>query len=88
MTVRQTSLIAYRDLQPKLRGKQQIVYAAIQQYPDQTDFELTRLMGKTNPDEVRPRRNELVKLGCVVCSGKRVCSVTGKLAYIWHVKGR
>lgn len=50
-----------------------------------TDQEVSRFAGHSDPNYFRPRRNELVKMGLVVESGKRVCSVSGKTALVWWV---
>ena len=53
-----------------------------------TDRELSEFLGYADPNKVRPRRNDLVRLGCVVECGKRVCGVSGKLALTWKVMER
>ena len=50
-----------------------------------TDQEVSRFAGHSDPNYFRPRRNELVKLGLVVESGKRECSVSHKTALVWWV---
>jgi len=50
-----------------------------------TDQEVSRFAGHSDPNYFRPRRNELVKMGLVVESGKRVCAVSGKTALVWWV---
>ena len=84
-TVQQTSLISYRDLQPSLCDKQQDVLLAISGNPDCTDREIAYFMGVSDPNVVRPRRFELVELGYVVNSGRRVCRVSHKLALSWRI---
>jgi hypothetical protein len=86
--MRDTSLLAYQDLKPKLGDKQQSVLILIHAHPDCTDLELTYKMGYTDPNKVRPRRKELLDYGLIVESGKRRCSVSGKLALTWRVKPR
>jgi len=47
---------------------------------------IARGMGFLDPNKVRPRRKELLDMGLVVESGKRVCEFTGKLCYVWDVE--
>ena len=88
--MRSTSLEAYRDLQPSLGKRQQKVLRALQHmnshgdYP--TDLELTRFMGYYDPNKVRPRRNDLARLGRVVEHCKRKCTVSGRAAWTWRAK--
>lgn len=81
--VRQTSIESYRTVE--LCNEQQTVLVAVSAYPDSTDRELARYLGFSDPNRVRPRRNELVALGYVIESGKRRCMVSGKRALTWRV---
>ena len=82
--VKDTSILSYATIH-KIGKKQQAVYDAIKRYPNRTDRELTHKMGLTDPNEVRPRRFELVEQGFVVSSGKRVCTYSKRLAYTWKI---
>jgi hypothetical protein len=88
--VRQTSLIAYEELQGSLGQRQAIVYnIIIQMYKEgktpATDREITREAKYRDPNKVRPRRNELVGLGYVAERDKRKCQVTGKTVLTWDL---
>lgn len=84
--VRDTSKQSYHELSPDdLSDKQQTVLVVIHANPDCTDRELAELLGYDDPNELRPRRYELVDLGLVEQNGKRVCKVTGKKAYVWRI---
>lgn len=83
--MRQTSIQAYRELQPKLSIRQKQVLWFIRAFPNSTDRELTKLMGYTDPNKVRPRRKELLDIGKITESGKRTCKVSGKTALTWRV---
>ena len=93
--MRETSLEAYGDL-PQLGNMQRRVLEAIigfnlsNEYP--TDREVVRDLKMSDPNRVRPRRNELMKAGIVVEAGKKECPVTGKKALTWMIseqfKGR
>ena len=83
--VQQTSIESYRGLKP-IGDRCQTTLVFIHAYPNSTDYELATFMGHEDPNIVRPRRNELVKMGLVVCSGKRKCTITQKMSLIWKVK--
>lgn len=85
--IQQTSIDSYHTLTDK-QTKQQRVYQIIKANPNLTDRELTFIMGSKDPNNVRPRRKELVDLGFVEASGKRVCVVSKKTALTWRVTQR
>lgn len=86
MTVRDTSLLAYVEIQTKLGNMEAAVLETIRLNPSLTDSEITEKLGYgKNTNRVRPRRNKLVDLGLVVDSGKRVCTVTKKLCHTWRI---
>ena len=82
--IRQTSLLAYDDMQLNLSGRYVEYLNALRKigHPA-TDLEVSRLSGHSDPNYFRPRRNELMKLGYIVEIGKRVCSVSKKKSIIW-----
>jgi len=85
--MRDTSLLAYHALDD-LSERQVKVLDAIRQmnsrskYP--TDREVAKYLGFADPNKVRPRRNDLARLGKVEIHGKRECGVTGRLALTWR----
>ena len=86
--VRQTSLLAYDEVVQK--GKmgsrhRQILELMRDGYP-RTDWEITKALGYNDPNVVRPRRNELVKLGFLREDGRTVCAETRKRVINWVVK--
>jgi hypothetical protein len=88
--MQQTSLDSYNQLRPTLGDKQRRVYNALKALcavqKNATDMELARSMGESDPNRVRPRRNELVyKHELVRQAGKRFCAVTGRLAIAWRI---
>lgn len=88
--VKDTSILSYAEEHEKGLGKrQQLIYQVIVDFNFQgfypTDREIAQNLGAQDPNFVRPRRYELVKLGWVHIEGKKICSVTGKLAYSWRV---
>ena len=84
--VRDTSLLAYQQIKPRLSDRYKMVMWTIRNYPNSTALELARHLGFQDPNKVRPRITELVDAGLVVSSGKRVDRFTGKLAYVWRLK--
>lgn len=86
--MRQTSLLAYEELkEDKILGeRQRIVFDLIKRFPDRTAVELTYFSDHTDPNYIRPRINELLKMGLVIESGKRKCRYSNKEAYTWRVK--
>ncbi len=86
--MRETSLEAYGEL-PQLGNMQRRVLESIigfnlsNEYP--TDREVVRDLKMSDPNRVRPRRNELMEAGVVVEVGKKVCPVTGKKALTWKI---
>jgi hypothetical protein len=86
--MRDTSLDAYHTLED-LGQRQWQVYHAIQQLwfkqGGPTDREIARYLGYSDPNKVRPRRKELLDAGLIVEGGKRVCSVSGIVAYTWII---
>lgn len=53
-----------------------------------TDQEIAKKLGFSDPNKVRPRRNELVKAGFLVNFGKKKCKITGKMAIFWDLRNR
>ena len=85
--MRDTSLEAYRNLSPiYFSDLEQTVLVLVHGTPDQTDREYTVLAGHSDPATFRRRRSDLTRKGLIVCSGKRVCRVTGKTSHTWRVK--
>ncbi len=84
--MRDTSRLAYQDIKPKLGELQQTILILVHGNPDHTDKELAQIAGKSDPADIRRRRGELVDMGYVVSSGKRICTVSGKLCHVWRVK--
>jgi len=86
--MRDTSLLSYIETQETSLGEmQRLVYDAIRNYlTPPTDREIAKALSLTDPNAVRPRRNELMEQGFIVEAGKRKCTVTGRLALTWRVK--
>ena len=82
--VRDTSLQAYREIQPELPQREREVLAAVLLWPDRTAYELVKLLDAADVNGVRPRLTALQARGIVARGIKRECTVTGKTAYTWR----
>lgn len=80
--MRDTSLLAYFELQPKLGQRQATILSAIRSHPNSTDLELSQITGLPI-NCVTPRRGELEAMGLIVAVGKKR-QVNGKVAYMWR----
>ena len=87
MNIRTTSLKSYSEL--KKQGKditdQERVYMVIKLLPNITDSEIAFMLGYSDKNKVRPRRNELLKEGYIESNGKKICPMTKKLCYRWRI---
>lgn len=63
------------------RTKAQII--SLLQNQSMTDREITSALNYTDPNKIRPRRNELVKEGIVVEVCKEKCNVGHRLSIKW-----
>ena len=82
--MQQTSIDAYKEL-TSLGLKQKIVYEAIKTLGTATDMDVTRYLSFSDPNRVRPRRNELVRKGLVISVGKTTDPHTRKTVLVWKV---
>jgi len=86
--MRATSIKAYGEV-PDLGEMQQKVFSAIIEcsmegrYP--TDREIAKYLGFSDPNNVRPRRFELMEAGLIIETSKRKCSISGRTALTWAV---
>jgi|YelNatPaOPRAMG01_1025707.scaffolds.fasta_scaffold166269_2 DNA-binding MarR family transcriptional regulator len=87
--VQETSLEAYRQIQPCLGQKQAEVYRLLKRATecgyDMTNMEIARAL-RWSINRVTPRVLELREMGLVVLSQKRSCAVTGRTAMAWQTK--
>lgn len=67
-----------------LRESQAMVLGVLERYGPMPDFELVPLLnGKLSPSGARTRRSELAEKGVVVDTGKRIKTLSGRMAVIW-----
>ena len=84
--ITETSQLAYKnDALPTLGSRQLAVLEALQTMGEGTNLEVATRMGAMI-NTITPRMNELVKMGKVEQIGKRKCSISGRLAYVWGLK--
>jgi len=81
-----TSLSAYFDLADKLGPMQYQVLEVIKKLGCPTDLEIAKFLGYSDPNKVRPRRNDLLKMQFITDCERRICSVSGRLSYSWRIK--
>ena len=84
--IRDTSILTYNDIQEEglLDTDLQITLDAIRSYPLMTGAEYCKLiLGYDNMNKIRPRITDLKNLNCIKSFGKRKCSLTGRLSYVW-----
>lgn len=88
--IQPTSLDAYLDILKEMGERQQIVFARLfklcREYGDATDYEIAKSLNKSDPNFVRPRRNELAKMKKIEVSQKRECRITGRRVLAWRIK--
>jgi hypothetical protein len=84
-SVRDTSLLAWLNLQPELGAKQALVYAALKVGGPMTNMELSVALG-WSINRVTPRVLELRHEGLVVLESERPCKITGRTAYAWKAR--
>ena len=83
--MQQTSLLAYQQLNQLLRNHTYQGILKILESEPRTDREIAACLGYADPNKVRPRRNELVKMTLVSCGKKRICKISGKQALTWQI---
>ena len=67
-----------------IRESQEMVLEALRGYGPMPDFHLVPLLAsRMSPSGIRSRRSELVTLGKVVDTGKRVRTDSGRQAIVW-----
>lgn len=84
--IRQSSLQSFIQLQDSLSERQGLIFNCVWNHgEDMTDREIADALGFQDPNAVRPRRKELVDMGLLSESDKRVCAITGKTVLTWKV---
>lgn len=83
--MRNTSLMAWTEISPKLGEKQKIVYGIIEKHQPITDKNIANILG-WSINCVTPRRGELEKLGLVISNGLTRDEKTKRLMHWWIIK--
>lgn len=82
--IQQTSLQAYREIQPELSKRQEQVYKTIMNNPGLNNTEIARKLGKPI-NTITPRVNELRKKELVKLKEKKQCPITKKTTMAWEI---
>lgn len=93
MSIQQTSIQAYEELQPQLPARHAEILHALSRlqkvYGDASDSEIAAYLGKEDKNYVRPRRFELVnEKHLIVYSQTRQCRETKKRVKTWKIVRR
>lgn len=80
--VQQTSIDAYKEVEPDLGRRQTQVLDCIRRYRNVTNSEIANML-RLSINQVTPRTHELRKAGRVFFAEKRRCTVTGKNVLAW-----
>jgi hypothetical protein len=83
MTRRDTSLLAYQQIQPQLGKQQKKALGYVKAFPDHTYGELAKISGMG--ESFRKRASELEHQNLIKSSEKRVCKESGKLCHVWRL---
>jgi hypothetical protein len=83
--IQETSLDAFLNIREKIGPMQRQVYDVIRTLGCPTDLEIVQFLGLADPNKVRPRRNDLLRMGMIQQHERRLCSVSGRLAFSWRV---
>jgi len=81
--IRETSTDSYNKIKQTIGERQEIVLRSFMANGASTDYEIAYVLGYTDPNKVRPRRFELVKMGYMIESKKRECSISGRKVFTW-----
>ena len=84
--IRETSLKCYDDIQKEgiYDSDMEMVYEAIKNHPLMTGREYaTLILGYLDMNKIRPRVTDLKNQGMIIEAGKRECSCSGRLCYVW-----
>lgn len=83
--IRQTSIQSFHEIQesPILSESYQQILTVLKDSYGLTDREIAKKLGFSDPNKVRPRRNELMKQGIIKDCGTKVCRVSGKWVHFW-----
>jgi len=88
MPVQQTSIQSFCELKKDdffLSFSYQEILDCLKKGHAKTDYEMAKELGYSDPNKIRPRRNELVKKGYIKAVGKRQDNHTKKTAIIWDL---
>lgn len=85
--IRETSRQSYQE--EKRRGLNEAyeeILGALLAGGPMSDREIQDFLKKDEANQIRPRRNELMKMGRIESIEKRSCRITGKKVLIWSIR--
>ncbi len=84
-SIQQTSVQTFYELmeEGKLGERQKRTFEGFRKYGHHTDLEMVRILHLMEPNQLRPRRNELVKVGVLEEKDRRKCEVSSRRAIVW-----
>lgn len=80
--IQDTSIAAFRTIQPQLGNRQREVLNGFSQYGAKTNLEMSVLLGRPI-NQITPRTNELVKMGYLQKLYTIQCTVSHMKAIAW-----
>lgn len=83
--IAQTTLEAYRSIEPELSARQKLVYDFISKNPGLNAEQIYRGMGYHSPNSTSPRITELLDNGLIEVAGFNL-TTSGKRARVYKVK--
>lgn len=89
--VRDTSAVAYREIEPTLSRRERSVLDALRNWIGEapTSYELTEYLKGIGQafdlNSIRPRLTSLQDKHLVETGEKRKCRISGRTVYTWHV---
>lgn len=86
MPVRETSKLAYKDIQPKLGDKQKLVLETIRKAKRPVNNQEIALHLALPINTITPRTNELLSIEQVELAFKAIYPATGRKVCYWKIK--
>lgn len=83
MTIRDTSLDAYKSIKKELGKRQQQVLEVIHYYGEANNLMISKKLG-IPINSITPRVNELRKMGMVIEAYKDKCPYTKRVSIYWR----
>lgn len=85
-TLKQTSLDAYRLMQPKMPIDREAILEVLKINDNLTYHEIARILRWNDPSKASRRMPELVRMNLVESSGEKICSVAKSRCTTYKIK--